>query len=122
MSHGDAFFFSPDLGYLVIRGDSVYTDRGEILLRDAKMRIAPIHSEGHQNYADWSEDQRAAVREKYAQRRRALERNKRLFDREELVDKARAKLTIEEFEAVYNEGFESGRDYGPGFISGIRGS
>ena len=64
-----------------------------------------------ENYADWSEARRLEVREANAAQGRAWEAKEaaRVAQREVLVEQARAKLTAEEFDAVYGMGCDDGR-------------
>ena len=105
----DQFCFSPDVGRLVRRGDFFYTEYGEVIPSRSFVRTMPC--EQGENYADWSEAHRNAVREAFqAQwRREDAARAELRARREALVDQARCKLTDEEFEAVYDKGYEDGR-------------
>jgi hypothetical protein len=106
----DEFFYGPGVGQAVRRGDFLYTRYGDVLPRNAVVRMLPC-STVDENYADWSEEYRRAVRAAYAmedQKMKAEEAAKRA-EREALVEQARVKLTTEEFEAVYDAGFEDGR-------------
>ena len=64
-----------------------------------------------ENYADWSDNRRLEAREAYAAQGRAWEAKEaaRVAQRDVLVEQARAKLTAEEFDAVYGKGCEDGR-------------
>lgn len=100
----DEFFCSPDVGRLVRRGDFLYTQYGQVIPCDACVRMLPCAVGEHENYADWSEEQRRRVREVFeaeAQRYRAEEADRR-ERRDALVEKVREKLTEEEWDAIYD--------------------
>jgi hypothetical protein len=109
----DSFFFSPDVGKLVSRGDFLYTEYGHVVRRsDGAIRMMPIDSV-NENYADWTEERRCAVRAAI-ERQCELEKTEETVHRahrDSLVSQARTKLTEEEFEACYDSGFEDGRGY-----------
>ena len=99
----DEFFYGPDVGQAVRRGSFLYTKYGEVLPRNAVVRMLSCSSDGvDENYADWSEEYRRAVREAYATEDRKMdaEEAERRAHRDALVEQARAKLTTEEFYAV----------------------
>jgi hypothetical protein len=108
----DRFFYGPDVGQAVMRGDFLYTKYGEVIPRDALVRMLPCDAVD-ENYADWSEEYRRAVREAYAaeDRKRQAEEAARRVQRDALVAQARAKLTEEEFDAVYWTGRDDERGY-----------
>jgi Arc/MetJ-type ribon-helix-helix transcriptional regulator len=107
----DRFYFSPDVGRLVWRGDFLYTEYGEVIPSNALVRLMPSAHEQFDNYADWSETYRTAIREAFQAEARKAEavRAEERAQRELLVDRARHKLTDEEFQAVYAKGYEDGR-------------
>jgi hypothetical protein len=110
---GDEFFFSPDIGHFVLRDGQMYTQYGEVVPSSAAVRLMPVPAGSHENYADWTEEHRHEVRkafEKEAQQQKAAEQAESAR-RDALVEQARGKLTAEEFEAVYDQGFENGRGY-----------
>lgn len=126
----DTFFVSTDIGRVVVRGDHMYTEYGEVLPSNAAVRLMPVSADNHENYANWSEDYRHEVRKKAQQeekRRRAFlkksadeYRQKQEAEQKEssrkkaLVEQARSKLTPEEFKAVYDEGYDEGFENGQG--------
>ena len=66
-----------------------------------------------ENYADWSEEYRSAVREAYAAQDRKMKAEEvaQRAQRDALVEQARSKLTEEEFDAVYWTGRGDERGY-----------
>ena len=108
----DEFFYGPDVGQAVRRGGFLYTKYGEVLPRNAVVRMLPCSSVD-ENYADWSEEYRRAVREAYATEDRKMEAEEAecRARRGALVEQARAKLTEEEFDAVYDKAFDDARRY-----------
>ena len=104
--NGDEFGYSPDIGHFVTRNGKTYTEHGYVFGTDLIFRAMPSGSSG-ENYADWTDEQRAVKvaervqRQEEQQRERKLERDSRRL----LVIQAKSKLTKEEFEAVlgYNE-------------------
>lgn len=110
----DEFFYGPDVGQAVRRGGLLYTKYGEVLPGNAPVRMLSCAAAGvDENYADWSEEYRTAVREAYAteDRKREAAEDAERAHRATLVEQARAKLTAEEFDAVYDTGVENGRGY-----------
>lgn len=110
----DEFFYGPDVGQAVRRGGLLYTKYGEVLPGNAVVRMLSCSSDGvDENYADWSEEYRRAVREAYAteDRKRKAEEAECRGRRDTLVEQARAKLTEEEFDAVYDKGVDDARGY-----------
>lgn len=105
----DRFYFSPDVGHLVWRGDFLYTEYGEVVPSNALVRMMPCVQV--ENYADWNEVHRSTVREAFQTeaRKAEAERIEQRAQRDVLVDQARHKLTDEEFQAVYAKGYEDGR-------------
>lgn len=102
MAKGDVFGFSPDIGKFVERDGKTYSEWGHVYGSDACFRSLPYGSDAHENYADWTDEQRSErlaknvlEHEEYKKRRQA-ERDARQV----LVDSAKAKLTEEEFSAV----------------------
>jgi hypothetical protein len=99
-SEEDRFFFSPDVGRIVLREGLYYTEYGHIYSESSCIRMMP--SEPFENYADWDHAKRQAIRaeteriEAENDTRRAIERAQQL----ELVESARLKLSEEEFDAV----------------------
>jgi hypothetical protein len=110
---GDKFFFSPDVGRLVQRGGSLYTQYGTVLSSNTIVRMMPVDYGAHENYADWTEEHRREVREAFERQGQLeeIEDTVRLAYRDALVEQARVKLTAEEFDAVYGQGFARGRGY-----------
>ena len=109
----DQFFWSPDVGQAVQRGDFMYTQYGEVIPSNAWVRMMPTAAHCIiENYADWSEARRLEAREAHAAQAQAWEAKEaaRVAQRDVLVEQARAKLTAEEFNAVYGKGCEDGRD------------
>jgi hypothetical protein len=114
MMAGDEFFYGPDVGQAVRRGGFLYTKYGQVLPRNAVVRMLPCTADGvDENYADWSEEHRSAVHEAYAAEDRKIEAEEaaRRAKRDALVVQARAKLTTEEFDAVYDKGAANERGY-----------
>jgi hypothetical protein len=110
----DEFFYGPDVGQAVRRGGFLYTKYGEVLPGNAPLRMLNCSSDGvDENYADWSEEYRRAVREAYAAqaRKREAEEAARRAHRDAIVEQARAKLSTEEFDAVYGKGADDERGY-----------
>jgi hypothetical protein len=107
----DQFFFSPDVGRLVQRGGRMYTEHGAVFPSDAWVRLMPVDAGSYENYANWSDEHRRGVLEAYEEsvRQAKAAEEKRRAHRDTLVAQARDKLTVEEFEAVYDNGFEDGR-------------
>jgi hypothetical protein len=108
----DEFFYGPDVGQAVRRGGFLYTKYGEVLPGNAPVRMLPCAAVD-ENYADWSEEYRRAVREAYAaedRKMKAAEAERRAH-RDVLVEQARSKLTEEEFDAVYWTGRDDERGY-----------
>jgi len=109
----DEFLFSPDIGKLVRRDGYMYTEYGEVAPYSPWVRLMSVPAGSHENYADWSEEYRRAVREVYAaedRKRKTVEAEDRAR-RDALVEQARVKLTKEEFDAVFDSGVEGGRGY-----------
>ena len=106
----DKFFYGPDVGEAVQRGAFLYTKYGEVIPCGSPLRMLSC-DRVEENYADWSEERRRAVRAAYAAeaRRRAVKEAEHGVQRDVLVERARAKLTAEEFNAVYEKGIERGR-------------
>ena len=101
MNSGDRFYFSPDIGHLVWRGEFFYTEHGFIERDTIVIRMIPI--DGFvPNYADWSNEERTTVRLAFeAEQKKYKAREKRQRKRRaRLVEQARAKLTEAEFAAV----------------------
>ena len=98
---GDAFGYSPDIGNFVTRDGKTYTEHGYVYARGSVFRTMPTGTH-HENYADWTDEQRAAKVAEYVQRREDRERERKLAReaRRSLVAQAKTKLTEEEFEAV----------------------
>lgn len=112
-SNDDRFYFSPDVGRLVCRGDFLYTEYGEVLPINALVRLLMVgdRTPRFENYADWGEEHRVAVHKACQAEARKAEAAKaeQRAQREVLVEQARVKLTAEEFDAVYDKGHEDGR-------------
>lgn len=109
---GDEFGYSPDIGKFVIRGDKIYSEYGCVYERGGMFRSMPRGADSHENYADWTEQQRAAKLDE-ALRNQEEEQNRRNIKRDArriLVAQAEKKLTKEEFEAVlgHNESEDRG--------------
>lgn len=101
---GDVFGYSPDIGKFVTRDGKTYSEYGHVYAEgpDRVFRSLPRPFGSHENYADWTDEQRAArlakndrEREEHEKRRKS-ERDAR----QALVDRAKEKLTEEEFNAV----------------------
>ncbi len=111
---GDEFFYGPDVGQAVRRGGFLYTKYGEVLPGNAPVRMLSCNSDGvDENYADWSEKYRTAVREAYAAEDRKIKtaETARREQRNVLVELARGKLTEDEFDAVYWTGRDDERGF-----------
>lgn len=63
-------------------------------------------------YSKWTDEQRAAEIARLEKEQQEIQKahEEREKEREALLDAARRKLTTEEYEAVYNEGYADGRD------------
>jgi hypothetical protein len=99
---GDEFGYSPDIGKFVTRGGKIYAETGAVYESDSMFRSMPCTADSHENYADWTKEQRAA---QLAEERRNHEEYKKQRDverkaRRALVAQAKEKLTEEEFQAV----------------------
>lgn len=68
----------------------------------------PMDLGSHENYADWSDEKRAELLAKLMTAQQERERVKAQADkkRSELVASARAKLTDEEIQAIYEDAAE----------------
>lgn len=108
---GDTFGWSPDIGSYVERGDHVYTVHGHVYPAGGMWRSSLSPSAETENYADWTDEKRAAVRVEAKARQAREEQERREEDerRARLIATSRAKLTDEEYEAVYTQGLIDGR-------------
>ena len=110
----DKFFWSPDAGRLVQRGAFLYNQYGEVIPAAVlwQIRTMSVSDGSHDNYADWTEEHRHEVHEAAARKFQfeESEQEVRLSRRKALVEQARLKLTKEEFDAVYDQGFGHGRE------------
>jgi hypothetical protein len=102
---GDVFGYSPDIGMFVTRGDKTYSEHGAVYESGGMFRSLPHAVDSHENYADWTEEQRAAklteVRRSYNERER--QRDIEREARRALVAQAKKKLTEEEFQAILDD-------------------
>jgi hypothetical protein len=103
---GDIFGFSPDAGGAVIRGGVMYTEHGVVIpnWRETFIRWMPYSAQpsGTENYADWTDEHRQEVRS-HAQALYDRQEEKKAAEtraRQKIVDRAKAKLTEEEFDAI----------------------
>lgn len=110
MSAGDRFYFSPDAGFLVERGDRYYTQYGYVVSCNAHIRMMPCESVP-ENYADWSDAKRRKVRKELSAAIKAQEAKERAMvkRRDALALRAKRKLNDDEYKAVYDKGFVDGR-------------
>jgi hypothetical protein len=102
----DQFGFSPDIGKFVIREGVTYSEYGFVYCQGAIYRGMPCKAGAHENYADWTDTQRAEkMAQTEAKNDQMREEQKRRSDaRKLLVEQARKKLTEEEFDAVLDYG------------------
>jgi len=111
----DEFGFSPDVGKYVRRGRRMHTEYGHIYEahEQTMIRSMPVVPGSHENYAEWTDEQRAhalAVVERSSEeheKAEAAERSARL----KLVEQAKAKLTEEEYEAIVDTAVREERGY-----------
>jgi ligand-binding sensor domain-containing protein len=99
---GDKFYFSPDVGRIVLRGKTFYAADGRTYKSSATIRMMQ-YDEFDENYADWTDEKRAQVLAE-SMRKERDERDRQdaeLRQREVLRESARGKLTIEEYDAVW---------------------
>lgn len=99
----DVFGYSPDIGRYVTRDGKTYSQWGHVYGPDALFRSSmPYGADAHENYADRTDEQRAARLAKNVQEREEYEKQRKAERdaRQVLVDRAKAKLTEEEFNAV----------------------
>lgn len=84
-----------------MRTDGIAATSGSQATR-APRRSLPRDADTHENYADWSDEQRAARRAVNDRQREEYERERKtkLDARHELVRSAKKKLAKEEFDAV----------------------
>jgi hypothetical protein len=104
---GDVFCFSPDIGRYVQRGGKAYSEHGRVYdLPGAMFRSMPSPHGSTPNYADWTDEERAAALSsaRSAQEAAAASLAAQAAVRNALVESARQKLTPEEFDAVVNLG------------------
>jgi hypothetical protein len=99
---GDEFGYSPDIGKFVVRDGKTYSENGVIYGPDSIFRSVSYDVDSHENYADWTHEQRAA---RFAEASRIYEEyeKERIVNRDArraLVAQAKEKLTEEEFDAV----------------------
>jgi hypothetical protein len=103
----DRFGWSLDIGRFVVRDGLTYTEYGTIL------EPGTLYREGfgayeHENYADWTEEHRdkvlSSTKARVAEREKA--RQAELDERCKIVERARLKLTDEEYEAIRAEALE----------------
>jgi hypothetical protein len=105
--------WSPDGGAFWRKDGKEYWEDGDITenaIFRVSLYVAP-ESDWHkyENYSEWSDEKRAAVKAEYAAKREAEEKEEleRIERREHLCAIARIKLTEEEYNAV----IDSGRGY-----------
>lgn len=114
MSKGDQFGYSPDIGKFVTRGDKTYSEHGYIIRKGDGdfFRSMPRDADSHENYADWTDERRAAVLDENTRKSQEYEkqRDTKRDARRALVAQAKEKLTEEEFEAVLSHNGCEDRD------------
>lgn len=111
---GDTFGWSPDIGSYVRREGQVYTEHGAIHHGNAMFRSMgekPTQEEGKENYADWTVEQREAVKNRLhaQQAQEDLHQSLKEQARDLLVASGKAKLTEEEFEAIVDQTADNSR-------------
>lgn len=104
ITENDEFGYSPDIGKFVVRGGKTYTEYGHVHEPKSGMawRSMSWPADSFENYADWTDERRAArvaevalEAEEYEKKREAERAARRV-----LVTRAKEKLTEEEFNAV----------------------
>lgn len=98
----DTFWYSPDIGKLVVRDGVAYSEYGTIYQTDAFFRRMPRPFGSHENYSDWTAERRSAqlTQEKRRREEYQQERSKQLLLRHKLLSVAATKLTNDEWKAV----------------------
>jgi hypothetical protein len=98
----DQFGFSPDAGKFVVRDGKIHTEFGLVYRNFATFRSLPREVDSHENYADWSDEQREEALAKHRRMCEELDRRRKAQQELKLtlVESARKKLTEEEFDAV----------------------
>jgi len=101
--------YSIDGGYYWVRGDSIYFNNGQVFPnRFCPMRLGPIEPQPGtvEDFSAWSDEKRAAVlAESEARWAEAEAREQTAYEsRKALCIAARAKLTADEWYAVYHAG------------------
>jgi hypothetical protein len=103
----DEFGYSPDVGRYVRRYGRLYTEDGCVYEENeyTTIRGMPLGAGAHENYAEWTDEQRArvlaAAKQTYEEYKKVKEAEH--FARLKLVEQAKAKLTEEEYEAIVVE-------------------
>jgi len=106
----DGPHWSPDGGYFWAKGGKYYWRHGSITTSPpCRIWDGNVNEELAEDYSAWSDEKRAEV---FAETERKREEWRKLeveyqTEQEKLIESARAKITEEEFAAI----FASGRDY-----------
>ena len=102
--------YSPDGGNLWRRGNLIYWDDGQVtnLEEHVSYIIRYMRLTNGEDYSKWTDEQRAKAK---SERANQIARHKARVEeltaaRDKLVESARVKITIEEFEAVCSLGSE----------------